>query len=146
MAFAEVCATGWTWSYVEVIPVGFSIGAVSKRTGISIDTLRFYERVGLTPNIERTAGGQRVYSDQDLAFLEFAQKMRATGMPLEALSRYVALMKRGIETVPERRAMLEHYAADVETRLVELRRAQDALRMTISWYQAIEAREAGHIT
>jgi DNA-binding transcriptional MerR regulator len=83
-----------------------------------------------------------VYNDQDLAFLEFAQKMRATGMPLEALSRYVALMKRGIETVPERRAMLEHYAADVETRLVELQRAQDALRMTISWYQAIEAREA----
>lgn len=122
--------------------VGFSIGAVSKRTGISIDTLRFYERVGLTPNIERTAGGQRVYNDQDLAFLEFAQKMRATGMPLDALARYVALMKRGIETVPERRAMLEHYAADVETRLAELRRAQDALHMTISWYQAIETREA----
>lgn len=128
-------------SYVEVMEVGYSIGAVSKRTGISIDTLRFYERVGLTPNIERTPGGQRVYNDQDLAFLEFAQKMRATGMPLEALSRYVALMKRGIETVPERRAMLQQYAADVEARLAELEKAQDALRMTISWYQAIEARE-----
>ncbi len=121
--------------------MGYSIGAVSKRTGISIDTLRFYERVGLTPDIERTAGGQRLYNDQDLAFLEFAQKMRATGMTLDALSRYVALMKRGIETVPERRAMLEAYSGDVTARIADLQRAQDALQMTISWYQAIEARE-----
>lgn len=121
--------------------MGFAIGAVSKRTGISIDTLRFYERVGLTPNIERTAGGQRMYNDQDLAFLEFAQKMRATGMPLEALAKYVALMKRGIETIPERRAMLERYAVDVDARITELQKAQDALRMAISWYQAIESRE-----
>ena len=121
--------------------MGYSIGAVSKRTGISIDTLRFYERVGLTPDIERTAGGQRVYNDQDLAFLEFAQKMRATGMPLETLARYVALMKRGIETIPERRAMLESFAAGVEAHIDELQRAQEALRLQITWYQAIETRE-----
>ena len=121
----------------------YSIGQISTKTGISIDTLRYYERVGLTPNIARTAGGQRVYSEQDLAFLEFAQKMRATGMPLEALARYVALVKLGIDTIPERRAMLESYAAGVEAHIAELQRAQDALRMTISWYRAVEARETG---
>jgi DNA-binding transcriptional MerR regulator len=124
--------------------MGYSIGEVAKRTGISIDTLRFYERVGLTPNIARTAGGQRQYSDQDLAFLEFAQKMRTTGMPLEALARYVELMKRGIATVPQRRAMLEEYATGVDDRIAALQRAQDALRMTISWYRAIEARETAN--
>jgi DNA-binding transcriptional MerR regulator len=70
--------------------------------------------------------------------------MRTTGMPLEALARYVELMKRGIATVPLRRAMLEEYATGVDDRIAALQRAQDALRMTISWYRAIEARETAN--
>ena len=118
-----------------------TIGQVAKRTGLSVDALRYYERIGLTPGLARTEGGQRIYSEADLAFLEFAQHMRATGMPLDDLCTYVELMKRGIGTTPQRKALLERHAAAVEERIAELQRSLDVVRMTVAWYRAIEARE-----
>jgi DNA-binding transcriptional MerR regulator len=122
---------------------GLTIGQVAQRTGLSVDTLRYYERIGLTPHVARNSAGRRRYSELDVAFLEFARHMRATGMSLEMLSRYVALMKRGIHTVPERLAMLESHAADVEARLRALQLSLDFLRLTISLYRAVEIREGG---
>lgn len=120
---------------------GSTIGEVAERTGLTVDTLRYYERIGLTPNVARTASGRRRYSEQDIAFLEFAQHMRATGMSLDALCRFVAAMRCGTQTVPERLAILEQHAAGIEARVAELRRSLDFLRLTISLYRAVDMRE-----
>lgn len=118
-----------------------TIGEVARRTGLSVDTLRYYERIGLTPSLARTRGRHRVYSEADVAFLEFAQRMRATGMPLDDLCTYVRLMKRGIGTTSERLAMLERHAAQLTARIDELQRSLEMLRMTMALYRAVEARE-----
>ena len=66
------------------------IGQAAQRAGLSIDTIRYYENIGLLAAAGRSAGGRRMFSDDDVAWLVFLRRMRETGMPIAALQRYVA--------------------------------------------------------
>jgi len=69
----------------------FSPAEAAEHSGLSIDTLRYYEREGILPAVARTAGGRRTYTDDDLARLEFLRCLRETGMPIAKLRRYAEL-------------------------------------------------------
>ena len=79
------------------------IAEVSKEYGLSADTLRYYERIGLLPNVTRTASGIRDYSEQDCARVQFVKCMRAASVSIEALIEYMALYDQGDSTLEARK-------------------------------------------
>lgn len=84
----------------------YSIKQVAEQTGLSIHTLRYYENIGLIELVSRASNGHRRYSDDNLEWIEFLKKLRATGMPLEEMQHYTRLVRQGKHTMSERRAML----------------------------------------
>ena len=79
------------------------IAEVSKEYGLSADTLRYYERIGLLPNVTRTASGIRDYSEQDCMRVQFVKCMRGASVSIEALIEYMALLEEGDETLEARK-------------------------------------------
>lgn len=73
-----------------------SVGVVTTLTGLSVDTLRYYERQGLIPSVARTPGGQRRYAQKDLPRLSFLLNLRATGMPIATMRRFVQLRRAAL--------------------------------------------------
>jgi DNA-binding transcriptional MerR regulator len=80
-----------------------TISEVSKKFGLSADTLRYYERSGLIPKVGRTAGGIRNYSESDCGWIDFIKCMRSAGVQVAALTRYVSLFRQGDSTSEERK-------------------------------------------
>jgi DNA-binding transcriptional MerR regulator len=109
----------------------------ARRTGFSLDTLRYYERIGLLSGIGRTAGGRRVFSDDDLGWLDLFRCLRDTGMPIAQMSRYAALARAGDGTALERKELLEQHAAAVEEQIALLRRQHAHLREKIKYYEGV---------
>lgn len=115
-----------------------NIGEVVRRIGLSEHTLRYYEKVGLLPPVRRAAGGQRLFSPEDLRLLSFLVKLRATRMPLKQMLRYTALLRQGDVTIGERRLMLEAHQVKVESDIAELQDCLDALRHKLALYRQWE--------
>jgi DNA-binding transcriptional MerR regulator len=106
---------------LEVKPGGLTIAEASSRTGVSVHTLRYYERAGLvvTP-VDRTAGGRRRYGQLDLQWITICTKLRATGMPIRTIRRYAELIAAGPGNEHERLAIMEAHRADVSAKLAEV--------------------------
>lgn len=83
-----------------------TIKEVSEKYGISQDTLRYYERVGMIPPVNRTDGGIRNYTEDDLRWVSLAKCMRSAGLPVEAMIEYVQLYQEGDSTIPDRLQLL----------------------------------------
>ena len=100
---------------------GLSIAEAARRTGVSVHTLRYYERAGLviTP-VDRTDGGRRSYQQQDLYWITICTKLRATGMPIKTIRRYAELVSAGPGNEQERLALMEAHRAEVTAKLAEL--------------------------
>lgn len=100
---------------------GLSIAEAARRTGVSVHTLRYYERAGLvvTP-VDRTQGGRRRYHQLDLDWITVCTRLRATGMSIRTIRRYAQLVSAGRGNEQERLALLEAHRADVTARLAEL--------------------------
>lgn len=77
-----------------------TIKEVSEKYNISQDTLRYYERVGMIPQVHRTGGGIRDYQEDDLGWVELAICMRSAGLPVEVMIKYVRLYMQGDSTIP----------------------------------------------
>ena len=112
-----------------------TIAEVSKKYDISQDTLRYYERIGMIPHVNRTTSGLRDYTESDCGWVELAKCMRSAGLPIEAMIEYVKLSKQGDNTIQERLQLLEKQ----KVRLIEQREAIDnmleRLNFKISRYQ-----------
>lgn len=105
----------------------YTISEVAARTGLSAHTLRWYERIGLMPHVDREAprsangqAGRRRYTDRDLGFLDFVGKLRATGMPVADMIRYAELAREGDATRAERHRMLVAHCEEVRARISDL--------------------------
>jgi DNA-binding transcriptional MerR regulator len=100
---------------------GLSIAEAARRTGLSVHTLRYYERAGLVVTaVDRTASGRRRYRQLDLDWINVCTRLRATGMPIRSIRRYAQLVAAGPGNEPERLALLEAHRAEVTARLAEL--------------------------
>ena len=112
-----------------------TIKEVSEKYEISQDTLRYYERVGMIPPVNRTAGGIRNYTEEDLRWVSLAKCMRSAGLPVEAMIEYVRLFQEGDSTIPARLQLL----VDQREALLEQRRQIDEtlvrLNFKISRYE-----------
>ncbi|MET8797249.1 MerR family transcriptional regulator [Nocardia sp. NPDC004568] len=112
-----------------------SIGAAARHCGLSQDTLRWYERIGLLAHIGRDHTGKRRFSDRDLDWLTLITRLRTTGMTVADMIRYAELVRAGASTVPERLAMFRKTRADVLDRIAELEQTVAVLDHKISLYE-----------
>lgn len=86
---------------------------IATETGLSIDTLRYYERIGLIRDVQRASNGHRRYSDDDKTWILFLKQLRATGMSIAQMQQFADLRRGGDETIPDRRAMLEQHRQEL---------------------------------
>ena len=118
------------------------IGELSEKTGLSIDTLRFYEKIGLIPAPWRNAGGTRVYDPDVLGWLNFLKALKSTGMSLAEMRAYADMRARGTATAAPRRIMLEKQREIVRERIDELTACLSLLDFKIDNYHDIERKHA----
>jgi len=111
------------------------IAEVSEKYGLSVDTLRYYERVGLIPPVHRNEGGIRDYNELDLRRVDFIKCMRGAGLPVEVLIEYVALVQQGDKTIEARKEILKEQRALVASRLVEMQKTLDLLDHKMEVYE-----------
>ena len=114
-----------------------SITEVSKKYGLSPDTLRYYERIGLIPPVHRTAGGVRDYTENDCNWVEFIKCMRGAGIQVEALIDYVSLFQQGEATAEARKQILIEQRDQLLERLQEMQATLDRLNTKIEHYEEI---------
>lgn len=117
-----------------------SIAQAAERSGLSIDTLRYYERIGLVDPPARDSGGRRAYAEADLVWLEFLTRLRTTGMPIRMMREYAKLRHHGLATTSRRKQILLEHRASVRRHMEELSSCLDILDYKISNYEACEQR------
>ncbi len=111
------------------------IAEVSQQYGISTDTLRYYERVGLIPPVNRSENGIRDYNELDLRRVEFIKCMRSAGLPVEVLIDYVALVQEGDKTIDARKEILVEQRKLLVERMNEMQKTLDILNHKIEVYE-----------
>ncbi|SRR6266508_889177 len=111
------------------------IAEVSEHIGISSDTLRYYERIGLIWPVNRNASGIRDYTDLDLRRVEFIKCMRSAGLPVEVLIEYVGLVQQGDETIEARKEILKEQRELLAARMKEMQKTLDILDHKIEVYE-----------
>ncbi|MEU0279368.1 MULTISPECIES: MerR family transcriptional regulator [unclassified Streptomyces] len=107
--------------------------AAADRTGVSIDTLRYYEREGLIGPIGRSAGGRREYTDDDIFWIGLVTCFREAGLGIADLRGFVALL-RAEQPPREKVTFLREHRATLEQRVAALRRAMEVLDGKIAYY------------
>lgn len=112
----------------------YTISEVAAFTGLTAHTLRWYERIGLMPHVDRSHTGQRRFTNRDLDWLAFVGKLRLTGMPVADMVRYAELLREGEHTFEERQELLEATRRDVITRIAELQDTLAVLDYKIDFY------------
>ena len=112
-------------------------GEVADKTGFSLDTLRYYEKIGLLEGVARTSGGQRVFTDDDVSWLGILRCLRDTGMPIAQMRRYADL-SRDERTMAERLALLEEHDLEVGRRLETLQAQREHIRGKIRYYRSLD--------
>ncbi len=111
------------------------IAEVSEKYGLSVDTLRYYERVGLIPPVHRNEGGIRDYDELDLRRVDFIKCMRGAGLPVEVLIEYMGLVQQGDKTIEARKEILVEQRNLVAARLEEMQKTLDRLNYKIDVYE-----------
>jgi len=119
---------------------GLTIQQVAQQTGLSIDTLRYYERIGLIEPVRRAPSGHRRYTPQDVSRINLIIRLRATGMPRAEMVRFVQLRRQGAATAAERRSMLEQHERYLEEFILQLEKHMTALHQKIASIAALESR------
>jgi len=111
------------------------IAEVSEQHGISSDTLRYYERIGLIQPVNRNGSGIRDYNELDLRRVEFIKCMRSAGLPIEVLIDYVGLVQKGDKTIEARKEILIEQRELLLARMQEMQKTLDILNHKIEVYE-----------
>lgn len=120
-----------------------TIQQVAENTGLTVHTLRYYERAGLLPPLARNDGGHRRYTAEEVRFLIFLTRLRSTGMPIHQVRRYAELVREGAHTEGARRRMLEAHRDAVRRHIDELADNLRILDMKIAAYEDVREGSAG---
>ncbi|MES0811518.1 MerR family transcriptional regulator [Roseibium sp. SCPC15] len=117
------------------------IGDLAEKSGLSTDTLRYYEKIGLLPKPLRDAGGRRIYDQTILRWIDFLDRLKATGMGIKDRLRYADLRTKGGASLTERREMLEVHRVKVREDISRLAEMLSVLDEKIDLYRRMEAGE-----
>ena len=114
------------------------ISDFARESGLSIDTIRYYERIGLMPKVLRDRGGRRSYGSEDLVWASFLQKLQAMDMPMRKRLEYGRLRSMGAVTLGERRQMLEEHRATLLKKQADIVGLITTLDAKITHYRDME--------
>lgn len=117
-----------------------TIAQAAQATGLSVHTLRYYERIGLLDPVERRDNHHRRYTQEDLDWIAFLKKLKATGLPVRAMLRYAELRRAGntMESVSQRKALLQAHTLCVQHTLAELQDNLAVLQHKLVLYEELE--------
>ncbi|WP_163097610.1 MerR family transcriptional regulator [Acidithiobacillus ferrianus] len=117
-----------------------TIQQAAKACGLTVHTLRYYERIGLIGPVPRQANRHRLYHAEDMQWLEFLLKLRTTGLPIAQMLRYAELRRLGnsIESVSERKAMLAQHTRTLEATLINMQQTIAILHGKLAMYTEME--------
>jgi DNA-binding transcriptional MerR regulator len=113
------------------------IAEVSQRCDITQDTLRYYERIGLIPRVNRSDSGIRDYSELDIRRVEFIKCMRNAGLSIEVLIEYMGLAQQGNQTIGARKEILKEQREQLFARMKEMQKTLDLLEYKINVYEKL---------
>lgn len=112
-----------------------TITEVSKKYGLSADTLRYYERIGLIPKVNRNKSGVRDYTQEDCNWVEFIKCMRGAGLPIEVLIDYVSMFQQGDSTIDTRKELLIDQRKALAEKIEEMKKTLARLDYKIDLYE-----------
>ncbi|WP_422506292.1 heavy metal-responsive transcriptional regulator [Stenotrophomonas sp. GZD-301] len=108
-----------------------NIGQLARQAGVPIDTVRYYERQQLLPTARRSAGGYRVFSDDDLTRLQFIRRAKSLGFSLEEIGELLSLSDQHGQDMAQVRITAVQKLQDIEQRIGELQRMHGALKQLV---------------
>ena len=115
--------------------MGYSIGQVAQKTGLSTHTLRYYEKEGLLPFVKKSGSGLRIFSDSDLGWLAMIECLKETGMPLKGIKQYIDWFIEGDSTLQNRLAMFRAQKTHIEEQIAQLQKHMEKINYKIKLYE-----------
>ena len=115
-----------------------TISEVSKKYNLTADTIRYYEKEGIIPRVQRTKNGIRDFDENTCSWIEFIKCMRNAGLEIETLKKYVTLFKQGKKTIRERKLLLEEQRNKLLEKQKNINATLDRLNYKIKWYEDME--------
>lgn len=119
----------------------YTVGEMAKKIGVAPSTLRYYDKEGLLPFVERSSGGIRVFKEADYEWLKVIECLKKTGMPLKDIKTFIEMAMQGDETIDERLELIRKQRDEVGRQIAELQETMDTLNFKC-WYYEI-AKSAG---
>lgn len=119
----------------------YTVGEMAKKMGVAPSTLRYYDKEGLLPFVERSEGGMRVFKDVDYEFLKIIGCLKSTGMQLKDIKSFIEMVQRGDDSIDERLELFCKQKAAVEKQLEELQMTMDIVTYKCWYYET--AKSAG---
>lgn len=113
----------------------YTVGEMAKLLGVPASTLRYYDKEGLLPFVERSPGGMRMFRERDYEWLQTIECMKKTGMPLKDIRTYIDMAMRGDETVEPRLQLLTRQREVVRAQMAELQKSLDMLDFKCWYYE-----------
>lgn len=112
-----------------------NIKKASQLCGVSADTIRYYEKIGLIPPVKRNQSGIRAFDEEDLRWIVFSRQMRTAGLSIESLAEYLSLFQVGNETIPERKELLADQISALKEKADGLNAAIERLEFKLNNYE-----------
>lgn len=119
----------------------YTIGEMAKTLGVPTSTLRFYDKKGLLPFMERSSGGIRMFSDKDLECLRIVECLKQSGMKIEEIKNFIIMTTKGDETIDERLEMFRKRKSEVEAQIEEMKKTLETIKFKCWFYET--AKNAG---
>jgi len=116
-----------------------SIGEIANLTGISISTLRYYDREGMFPDMERSSGGIRVFSDREVNTIRVIECLKTAGMSIKDIKEFLAWCKEGDSSLQKRREMFHNRLKEVEAQIETLQKTMNTLKYKCWYYDTAAA-------
>ncbi len=119
----------------------YTVGEMAKKIGVAPSTLRYYDKEGLLPFVERSSGGIRVFKEADYEWLKVIECLKKTGMPLKDIKTFIEMAMQGDETIDERLELIRKQRDEVGRQIAELQETMDTLNFKFWYYET--AKSAG---
>lgn len=119
----------------------YTVGEMAKKIGVAPSTLRYYDKEGLLPFVERSSGGIRVFKEADYEWLKVIECLKKTGMPLKDIKTFIEMAMQGDETIDERLELIMKQRDEVSRQIAELQETMDTLNFKCWYYET--AKSAG---